>query len=126
MSDGEARFDERMRGIFAGVDTSRDFDLRVMQRVAVLGTAPIGDLRAQFERRRERTLRKFRREAWSNSVTITGIGAAAMVVVWHNAPAIVQWAQSGEAATVPWLVAGAAIAALTGGLWNLLRGRSAF
>ncbi len=125
MSDEEARFDERMRGIFAGVDTSRDFDLRVMQRVAALGTAPVADLRAQFERRRERALRKFRREAWSNAVTIAGIGAAAIVVVWRHAPTIVQWAQSGEMATDSWLVAGAAIAALTGGLWHLLRGRPA-
>lgn len=122
MSERNARLDARMRGLFAGVDTHRDFEVRMMQRIAKLDSAPAVDLRAQFERKRDVARRRLIREAWSNSVTITGIGAAAGVVVWRYAPAIMNWAQSGGLAEIdPWLFAGIVTAALVGGLWPLLR-----
>lgn len=122
MSEQDARLDARMRGLFAGVDTNRDFDVRVMQRIAALDSAPAVDLRAQFERKREVARQRLIREAWSNAVTIAGIGAAAGVVVWRYAPAIMNWAQSGGISEIdPWLFAGIVTAALVVGLWSLLR-----
>ena len=53
MSEQDARLDARMRGLFADVDTHRDFDVRVMQRIATLDSAPAADLHAQFERQRD-------------------------------------------------------------------------
>jgi hypothetical protein len=122
VSNGEPQLDERMRRLFAGVDTSLDFSGRLMQRVAALGRAPVADLRAQFERRRALARRRFRREAWSNAATIAGIGAAAGIFVWRHAPAIKQWAQSGAIAEIDsLLVAGVIVALLAGSLWPLLR-----
>jgi hypothetical protein len=122
MSEQDARLDARMRGLLSRGDTSADFDLRVMQRIAALGSTPAVDLRAQFERKRELARRRLRREAWSNVVTIAGIGAAAGVVVWRHAPAIMQWAQSGGISDInPWFFAGIVITVLVGSLWPLLR-----
>jgi len=122
MSEQDGRLDARMRALLAGVDTGRDFDARVMQRIAALGSLPAVDLRAQFERRRDVARRRLVREAWSNAVTITGIGAAAGVLVWRHAPAIMQWARSGGATEIdPWLLTAIVAVALAGGLWPLLR-----
>ena len=122
MSEQDARLEARMRALFAGVQTSRDFDARVMQRIAALGSAPAADLRGQFERRRDVARRRLNREAWANAVTIAGIGAAAGIVVWRHAPAIMQWAQSGGPAEIyPWLFVGIIAAVLAGSLWPLLR-----
>lgn len=122
MSEQDARLDARMRGLFAGVDTNRDFAARVMQRIAALDSALAVDLRAQFERKRDVARRRLIRESWSNAVTIAGIGAAAGVVVWRHAPAIMNWAQSGGMAEInPWLFTGIAAAALVASVWPLLR-----
>ena len=122
MSEQETKLDSRMRALFANVDTSPDFDARVMRRIAALDSAPAADLRAQFERRRELARQRLRREAWSNAVTIAGVGAAAGIVLWRHAPAIMQWARSGGVTEIdPWLVAGVVISALVGCLWPLLR-----
>jgi len=122
MSEQDGRLDARMRGLFADVDTGSDFDRGVMQRVAALGSLPAVDLRAQFERKRELARQRLRREALSNAVTIAGVGAAAGVVVWRHAPAIIQWVRPGGVGEIdPWLLAGIVVAALAGSLWPLLR-----
>ncbi len=122
MSEQDAQLEARLRGLFAGNDTSREFDARVMQRIAALSSMPTEDLRAQFERKRELVRSRLRLEAWSNAVTIASIGAAAGVVVWWHAPEIMHWARSGGVTEIgPWLVAGVVVAVLTGSLWPLLR-----
>jgi hypothetical protein len=126
MSEQDARLEARLRGFCAGTDTNREFYARVMQRIAALGSMPTEDLRARFERKRELVRRRLRLEAWSNAVTIASIGAAAGVVVWRYAPAIMHWARSGGVMEIgPWLVAGIVAAVLTGSLWPLLRRFSA-
>jgi hypothetical protein len=126
MSEPDARLDVRMRGLFVDVDMSREFDAAVMQRIAAIESVPAVELRAQFERKRELARQRLRREAWSNVVTILGIGAAAGVVVWRHAPAIMQWVRSGGVTEIdPWLFAGVMAAVLAGSLWPLLRRFSA-
>ncbi len=125
MSEQDTRLDARLRGLFAGNDTSLEFDARVMQRIAALGSVPTEDLRAQFERKRELARRRLRREAWSNTVTIASIGAAAGVVVWRHATSIMQWARSGSVTEIdPWLFAGIVAAVVAASLWPLLRRHS--
>lgn len=71
--------DVRLRRLHGGLDARSGFEERVFQRVAELeraaGRRP-ADLSQQFERRRQRTLRQLRVEAWLN-----GISACLLVLV---------------------------------------------
>jgi hypothetical protein len=90
----DGRLEGRLRGLFGSLDARAGFEERVMARVASLA-AQRGmvstDPRAQFERRRELTRRRLRREAWSNGIIIAGIGVAAGALAWHYADLIGRW-----------------------------------
>jgi len=120
-----AAVDARLRGLFADLDTREGFESRLMQRVAGLplpARAAQDSLRAQFERRRELVRRRLRREAWSNAVTITGIGIAAGAAVVSYAPEIMRWATSnGFLALDPMLIATVTVAAVAAGALPFLR-----
>ena len=117
MSIDVGRLEGRLRGLFGSLDARAGFEERVMARLALLA-AQRGmvrpDLRAQFERRRELTRRRLRREAWTNGITIAGIGVAAAALAWHYAESIGRWliepVASGQA--VPMLAAGVSLAAV--------------
>jgi hypothetical protein len=89
-----ADLETRLRGLFGGLDAKAGFEARLMQRVATLSVTPRADLRAQFERRRERLRRRLHREAWMNGITTVGVGACAAALLWRFAPAIQQIAVS--------------------------------
>ncbi len=117
MNIDEGRLEGRLRGLFGTLDAHAGFEERVMARVASLAAQQDmarPDLRAQFERRRELTRRRLRREAWSNGITIAGIGVAAAVLAWHYAAPISRWlvepAASGQ--VDPMLAAGVSLAAV--------------
>jgi hypothetical protein len=117
MNIEEGRLEGRLRGLFGSLDAHTGFEERVMAQVASLAAMQglsRPDLRAQFERRRELTRRRLRRETWSNGITIAGIGAAAAVLVWHYADPIGRWlvepAASGQ--VDPMLAAGLLLAAV--------------
>ncbi|MDP9199386.1 MAG: hypothetical protein M3O07_09265 [Pseudomonadota bacterium] len=117
MNIDEGRLEGRLRGLFGTLDAHAGFEERVMARVASLAAQQDmarPDLRAQFERRRELTRRRLRREAWSNGITIAGIGVAAAVLAWHYADPISRWlvepAASGQ--VDPMLAAGLSLAAV--------------
>jgi hypothetical protein len=117
MNIEEGRLEGRLRGLFGSLDAHTGFEERVMAQVASLAAMQglsRPDLRAQFERRRELTRRRLRRETWSNGITIAGIGAAAAVLVWHYADPIGRWliepATSGQ--VDPMLAAGISLAAV--------------
>jgi hypothetical protein len=117
MKAHDGRLEGRLRGLFGSLDARAGFEERVMARIASLA-AQQGvvrtDLRAQFERRRELTRRRLRREAWSNGFTIAGIGVAAGALAWHYADLIGQWliepVASGK--VDPILAAGVSLAAV--------------
>lgn len=124
-----AALDARLRRMLAGLDAGAGFEARVMQRVAARAArtgAVRTDLRAQFERRREIVRRRLRREAWSNTITIAGLGAAAFVLVWRYSAQIVQWLTAPDLLAPAGLVSlfAVALAAVGAALW-LLRGRLA-
>jgi hypothetical protein len=94
MNINEGRLEGRLRGLFGSLDARAGFEERVMARVASLAAqqgAARTDLRSQFERRRELTRRRLRREAWSNGITIAGIGVAVGALAWHYADLIGRW-----------------------------------
>ncbi|HUG04479.1 MAG TPA: hypothetical protein VML92_08625 [Steroidobacteraceae bacterium] len=94
MNIHEERLEGRLRGLFGPLDARAGFEERVMARVASLAAqrgAVRTDLGAQFERRRELTRRRLLREAWSNGITIAGIGVAAGALAWHYADLIGRW-----------------------------------
>jgi hypothetical protein len=94
MNINDGRLDGRLRGLFGTLDARAGFEGRVMARVASLAAqqgAVRTDLRAQFERRRELTRRRLRREAWSNGISIAGIGVAAGALAWRYADLIGRW-----------------------------------
>ena len=132
MSGDEPQFaalDARLRRMMAALDAGAGFEARVMQRVAAR-TARTGavsaDLQAQFERRREIVQRRLRREAWSNAVTIAGLGVAAFVLVWHYSAQIVRWVTESDLQAVnePFGLLAIALVAVGAALWPL-RGRLA-
>lgn len=91
MNINESRLEGRLRALFSALDARAGFEERVMARVASLAAqqgAARADLRAQFERRRELTRRRLRREAWSNGISIAGIGVAAGALAWRYADVI--------------------------------------
>jgi ferric-dicitrate binding protein FerR (iron transport regulator) len=83
--------DVRLRRHFAGVDTSRDFEARVLERVAALPAATIVERRLRCERQQFELRERQRREAWLNAATALGIGAAALAVVWRKGPEVAGW-----------------------------------
>jgi hypothetical protein len=102
MSKEPERLDARLRGLFGTLDARAGFEERLMARVASLSKdtgAARADLRAQFERRRELLRRRIVREDWTNGITITGIGAAGIALVWRFAPQIREWAAESGLAT---------------------------
>jgi len=118
----QAELDARLRRLFGGLDAGAGFEERVMQRVAVLGTvAPREDLRAQFERRRELLHRRLRREAWMNSITILGLGACAVALLWRYASDIQQFATNSTQSVDPNLLIGGTVAVVAAALWFLIR-----
>ncbi|MGE0031597.1 MAG: hypothetical protein AB7T20_10800 [Steroidobacteraceae bacterium] len=127
MSGDEPQFsalDARLRRMMAGLDAGAGFEARVMQRVAAKAAragAVSADMRAQFELRREIVRQRLRREAWSNAITIAGIGAATGALVWRYAPQIMQWATASDllATTGPAVFFAIALAAVGAALWPL-------
>ena len=122
-----AALDVRMRRIMSGLDAGAGFEARIMQRVAAKVTRAdaIGtDLRAQFEDRRAIVQWRLRREAWSNAITIAGVGAAAFSLVWHYSAQIGQWVAASDlqASGTSAALFAIALAAVGAALWPL-RGR---
>lgn len=127
MSGDEPQFaalDARLRRMMSGLDAAAGFEARVMQRVAARAARSgivSGDLRAQFERRCEIVRRRLRREAWSNAITIAGVGVAAFVLVWHYSTEIVRWVTESDlpAANQPAVLLVVALAAVGAALWPM-------
>jgi ferric-dicitrate binding protein FerR (iron transport regulator) len=115
--------DARMRRAFVGVDTSPGFEARVAGRIASLHAEPADILRERVERRRMRAAERLRREAWMNAMSVAGIGAAAIALVWRHGPAVARWTEDALAAVSdPGTLTYLALATLTLGLWPVLRG----
>lgn len=124
-----AALDARMRRMMAGIDAGAGFEARIMQRVAAKAAhagAASADLRMQFERRSEIVRRRLRREAWSNAITIAGVGAAAFALVWRYSVQIGQWVAASDlqASGTSAALFAIALAAVGAALWPL-RGRLA-
>jgi hypothetical protein len=114
--------EDRLRRLLGGLDAAPGFEERVMQRVAALAAAaPREDLRAQFERRRELTHRRLRREAWMNGITILGLGACASALLWRYASEVHKLATESMALIDPVLLIGGTLAAVGAALWFLIR-----
>ncbi len=124
MSDEPDGLERRLRQLHAGLDARPGFEQRVMARVAALRAAqgaPRADLRAQFERRRERARRALRREAWLQGATLAGIGIAAAAVAWEFAPALVAHAAAASGGLQPASLAGVTLLGLAAAVGWLLR-----
>ncbi len=116
--------DDRLRRLLGGLDAGPGFEERVMQRVAKLAAtaaAPRGDLRAQFERRRELLRRRLRREAWMNGITILGLGVCAGALLWRYASEIQQFATNSAQLVHPNLLIGGTVAVVGAALWFVIR-----
>ena len=114
--------DEGLRRTFAGIDTSAAFEARVAARIAALPAAPRAADLARVERQRANSARRLAREAWINTSTAVGIGAAAIAVVWRHGPAVARWTEDALAvASSPEVLLPAAMTVLAAGLWPVLR-----
>ncbi len=115
-------YDARMRRHFANLDTSPQFDARLMARVAALAAEPAEVLRARVERRREALARRLRRETWTNAAVAAGVGAAAIAGIWRHGPAVAE-RMEGILAVVadPNLLGSVAVAVLAVSLWPVLQ-----
>lgn len=124
MNAENEKLDARLRGLFGRLDAGAGFEARVMARV-VARPAQAGereDLRAQFERRLEQTRRRLAREAWTNGLTLAGIGVAAGALVWRYAPEISQWLTRDHTDLLdPLQIGGFSSVVLLAILWPLLR-----
>lgn len=117
------KLDARMRRMLAGLDAAPGFEERLMQRIAAQAakaSAPSADLRSQYERRRELARRRMRREAWSGSVTIAGVGVAAGALVWRFREPIMQWVAAADLVN-PSLIGAVTLVAVCAAFWPILR-----
>ena len=116
------QLDARLRALFADADTAPGFEARVMARIAAQRAAPDAKLLLLAERRREATRQRLRSEAWMNSATAAGIGAALIALVWREGPAVARWVDQGLAAAMDiGSLASFAILALGLGGWIVLQ-----
>lgn len=117
------KLDARMRGMLAGLDAAPGFEARVMRRVAVQAakaSAPGADPRSQYEHRQELTRRRLRREAWSNGITIAGVGVAAGALVWRFREPIMQWVAAANLVN-PALIGAVTLVAVCAACWPIVR-----
>jgi uncharacterized membrane-anchored protein len=125
----DTALEARLRHLLGGLDAAAGFDERVIRRVADLAAArgvPREDLRAQFERRRERVRLRLRREAWMNGITIVALGVCAGGLVWRYAGEIQSLASNAAWPVDPNVVITGTVAAVGAALWMLIkRARSA-
>ncbi len=116
------RLDARMRALFAGIDTSTEFEARVLARIGTLHAGPDANLLVCAQRHREATRRRLRQQAWMNATTAIGIGAALIALVWQQGPAVTHWVQRGLATTSDsGALAAVTFAALGVSAWIALR-----
>ena len=116
------RFDARLRRALAGIDTSPGFEPRLAARIAAIPDVPVAQRRARIERERAGVARRLARDAWVNALTALSVGAAAVTLVWRNAPAVTKWTETLlAAASTPDAVASLACGALALGLWPVLK-----
>lgn len=115
--------DARLRQLFAGTDTSPDFEARLLARVAGLPALPVDTLRLVYARRDFEERARLRRAARLNIATALGIGAAAIALVWREGPAVARWMDAllaasrdsgGMLTAVAFLAAGLAVWATVG------------
>ena len=115
-------YDARMRRQFADLDTSPQFEARLMARVATLAAEPAEVLRARVERRREALARRLRRETWTNAAIAAGVGAAGIAGIWRHGPAVAERMEGILAvAANPNLLGSVAVAVLAISLWPVLQ-----
>lgn len=107
-----AALDARLRRLFAGLDAREGFEQRLAARIAAADVRPRADLREQFERRRELVARRLRREAWLNSISAAGIGAAALLLYGRYAQDFARWFLGALPAADPAWLAGGTLAVL--------------
>lgn len=120
MNQDDNGLDRRLRRAMSGLDAAPGFEARVQARVRELAATPQADLRAQFERRREAMRRRLRRDAWANGITITGVGVAAIALLWRFAPDVERLAAGISVPLDPMTVAVVTLVALGAALWPLL------
>lgn len=122
MSAPRGGLEARLRRHFAGVDTAPDFPARLAARISVLPARSVELLRTRAERQHAETLRRLRREAWTNLATAAGIGAAAVTVVWRHGSVVAETVEGWFTAFAqPDLLGGVAVAALAASLWPVLQ-----
>jgi hypothetical protein len=123
MSGGrDDHFDARLRRALAGIDTAPGFEPRLAARIAALPDAPVGERRARLEKENAQAARRLARDAWVNAATALGGGAAAVALVWRNAPVVTKWTEALlAAASAPDILASVACGALALGLWPVLK-----
>ena len=115
-------YDARMRRHFADLDTSPQFEARLMARIAALAAEPAEVLRARVERRREALARRLRRETWTNAAIAAGVGAAAIAGIWRHGPVVAERMEGVLAvAANPNLLGSVAVAVLALSLWPVLQ-----
>jgi hypothetical protein len=120
----QEELDARLRKLMGGLDTRAGFEARVTQRVVALRATTVAsraDLRAQFERRRDRVRRRLRREAWMNGITILGLAACAGALLWRFVPEIQQVAARSTWQVDPAIVAVGTLGALGAAVWFMLK-----
>jgi hypothetical protein len=110
-----AAMDARLRRAMSGLDVVQGFDERLRARIAAAG--PRIEPAAELERQRL-ALRRLRREAWANGISLAGLGLAAAATVWRFTPEIERFAAG---AADPTMVGAATLAVLAAGLWPFLR-----
>jgi hypothetical protein len=110
-----AAMDARLRRAMSGLDAGRGFDERLRARIAAAG--PRMAPGAELEHQRQ-VLRRLRREAWANGISLAGLGLAAAATAWRFAPEIERMAAG---AVDPALVGAATLAVIAAGLLPLLR-----
>jgi hypothetical protein len=116
--------DAQLRRLLGRLDTRAGFEARVTQRVVALRATTVAsraDLRAQFERRRDRVRRRLRREAWMNGITILGLAACAGALLWRFAPEIQRLATSATWPVDPGIFAVGTLGALGVVVWIVMK-----
>lgn len=120
-TDAMQALDDRLRKMFARLDTTPGFEDRLQARIATLAAPPARELREQLQREHDRARAVADRAARVDALAIGIAGIGGLLAVWRFAPALANLYAASMETPGPVAIGVATLAVAGAALWAVLR-----